>query len=78
MKKNERLNLTKFYRRTAHHHIFFGLAMAAAHWNRPVSEVILIYRERTGDEETTDDALYRMKARMIEEFKTALDEVVTL
>ncbi len=71
-------NLTKFYRRMAHHHILFGLAMAAAHYKRPFSEAISIYRERTGDNETTDDALYRASARMSGEFRIAADEVVNI
>ena len=70
--------MAKFYRRMAHHHILFGLAMAAAHYKRPFSEAISIYRERTGDNETTDDALYRASARMSGEFRIAADEVVDL
>lgn len=68
--------MAKFYRRQAHHHIMFGLAMAAAHYKRPFAEVIAIYRERTGDTTTTDDALYKAGARMSREFRTAADEVV--
>lgn len=71
-------NLAKFYRRQAHHHILFGLAMAAAHYKYPFSEAIAIYRERTGDNETTDDALYKAGARMSREFRCAADEAVNL
>lgn len=77
-RKARERNLAKFYRRMAHHHILFGLAMAAAHYKRPFSEAISIYRERTGDNETTDDALYRASARMSGEFRIAADEVVNL
>ena len=71
-------NLMKFYRRMAHHHILFGLAMAAAHYKRPFSEAITIYRERMGDNETTDDALYKASAQMSVEFRIAADEAVNL
>ncbi len=66
--------MAKFDRRRARDHIFFGLAMAAAHWNRPLSDAIVVYRERTGDEETSDDRLYKIKAQMTELFKCAVDE----
>lgn len=71
-------NLAKFYRRQAHHHILFGLAMFAIAQKRPFSEAIAIYRERMGDNETTDDALYKAAARMTVEFKCAADEAVNL
>lgn len=69
-----RTNLEKFYKRRAHHHIFFGLVMAAQEFQRPLTEAIAAYRRRTGDEKTHNDSLYKMAGEMTHEFKGAAVE----
>lgn len=71
MKKAGEPALHKFYKRLAHRHIFFGLCIAATHKDFPLAEAILIYRQWTGDNQTTDDALYKTRAQMVVEFQGA-------
>ena len=70
--------IERFNQMKAQYHILFGLSMYCTHMNRPFSEAILIYRERTGDTQTEDKRLYQVRAEMIRAFQLSSDEVTHL
>ena len=45
---------------------------------RPLSEAILVYRERTGDEITSDVTLYAWRVELTNDFKHPSDEAAQI